>query len=348
MKYHPDRNTDPDQAEEAGKKFKLINDAYQVLVDHNKRRQYDLHHTVANGDSNITKDVSEYDTSVDVTSLGGIGRVFGAMISKFGIPIPTQINIDVVHTAQEICSNGGIEGGGPPLDPRVIDLTWGWGNEGKVDRQAAAFYRLTVDHAHAEKGFVINVRSLNKGKFKLIMFDKDGCVLHQEESISATSTPPATANKERLPVHIPGVNTHSYTQATFFFTKFDTYRLDEASSTNHDKSKDNIPPLFNRLDTLSNSKKKIAAGQYLLCVYGDNFIGKTNFNIVAVPSKNDATEVHTIEEADESLMEVKRQLTQLKNDYITTKAAYDAVLAKMKENEEKLNVALTKREKAYS
>jgi DnaJ-class molecular chaperone len=39
MRYHPDRN--PENTEEAGKKFKEINEAYEVLGDERKRWQYD-------------------------------------------------------------------------------------------------------------------------------------------------------------------------------------------------------------------------------------------------------------------------------------------------------------------
>jgi len=39
MRYHPDRN--PENTEEAGKKFKEINEAYEVLGDEDKRQQYD-------------------------------------------------------------------------------------------------------------------------------------------------------------------------------------------------------------------------------------------------------------------------------------------------------------------
>lgn len=38
MKYHPDRNKDDTSAE---KKFKEINEAYQVLGDAEKKKQYD-------------------------------------------------------------------------------------------------------------------------------------------------------------------------------------------------------------------------------------------------------------------------------------------------------------------
>ena len=46
---------------------------------------------------------SEQPNSMDVSNLGGIGRVFGAVISRLGVPIPTQINQDTLDIAQEIC-----------------------------------------------------------------------------------------------------------------------------------------------------------------------------------------------------------------------------------------------------
>jgi len=39
MRYHPDRN--PENTEEAGKKFKEISESYEVLSDEDKRQQYD-------------------------------------------------------------------------------------------------------------------------------------------------------------------------------------------------------------------------------------------------------------------------------------------------------------------
>lgn len=277
--------------EYAAVKYKNVNEAYHVLVDAHKRKLYDQR-----GDkpsNQVAAQTPSAADSGDVTSLGGIGRVFGAVISRLGIPINTTISQDIILTAQTICKHGGIEGGGPPIDPRVSDLPWGWAAEGKVDRSIGAYYRLTVDPQHAEAGFIIHVRSVTKGKFKLILFDKEGVVLHQEESLKERDLP--------------------YTQSTLFFTNFDTYSLPENAIVSGDKS---LPNVFHRLESYTYSKKRISPAQYLLCVYGDNFIGKTSFSIIAVPSKNDSTEVHGLEEADETLLETKAKLETLKQEYV--------------------------------
>jgi len=89
MKYHPDKNPGN---EEAAEKFKELSTAYAVLSDPNKKRQYDLHGEGDGGAAELS--------SINVDELGTVGRLFGALISKAGIPVPTEITQKVLTAAQ--------------------------------------------------------------------------------------------------------------------------------------------------------------------------------------------------------------------------------------------------------
>lgn len=65
-----------------------------MLSDPTKRKAYDA--------SDLDKVAPHEVDGVDVSTLGGLGRVFGAVISRFGVPVSTQINADLVEEAQAI------------------------------------------------------------------------------------------------------------------------------------------------------------------------------------------------------------------------------------------------------
>ena len=117
MKYHPDKNPGD---EEAAEKFKELSTAYAVLSDPNKKRQYDIH-----GEDGSVAELS----SINVEDLGTVGRLFGALISKAGIPVPTEITQKVLTGAQHI---GKGHTDVPGFDvPSVEDLLWGQTVTGK-------------------------------------------------------------------------------------------------------------------------------------------------------------------------------------------------------------------------
>ena len=111
MKYHPDKNPGN---EEAAEKFKELSTAYAVLSDPNKKRQYDLH-----GEEGSVADLG----SVNVEDLGTVGRLFGALVSKAGIPVPTEITQKVLTAAQHL-GRGATSVPGFDLPP-VETLIWG-------------------------------------------------------------------------------------------------------------------------------------------------------------------------------------------------------------------------------
>jgi hypothetical protein len=151
----------------------------------------------------------------------------------------------------------------------VEDLVWGWSMDGNVGRQEANFYRISVDQQKADNGFIVFCRSL-KGKFKLVVFDAEGSALHIEESMQS---------RDRS----------QWETALYFLTAFDTYHL--GTPLPPSLREQDLPAIFGALDSFSPSNLSIVPGQYLICVYGDNFIGKTSYSLLTVPTQNDCQEV---------------------------------------------------------
>ena len=74
-------------------------------------------------------------------NLNSMMRVFGAMMTRLGVPIPTQIGASTLIAAQEICKNDGLMK--DTVLGRISELKLGSaGITGKTDRQEGVFYRL--------------------------------------------------------------------------------------------------------------------------------------------------------------------------------------------------------------
>merc|ERR1712045_891337 len=184
MKYHPDKNPGN---EEAAEKFKELAVAYEVLSDPNKKRQYDLH-----------GDVEDIGSSLNVSELGTMGRLFGALVSKAGIPLPTEITQKVLTAAQHL-SKGVSEVPGFEL-PSVTVLEYGQVVSGVVERQDAQFFKIKVSEEDLRSGIIVNCFSTNGDKFKLIVFDSQGNVQIVEESQQPSSKKKSSqANLHLLP-----------------------------------------------------------------------------------------------------------------------------------------------------
>ena len=131
MEYHPDRNKNPDAEE----KFKEVNEAYQVLIDPQKRTQYDRfgHAGVGARSGGFTRDFEGYDV------FGGFGDIFDSFFGdlagrgqqrtaqrgadiQYGVTIPfeeavfgTEREVEVSRTERcHKCHGSGAEPGTRP------------------------------------------------------------------------------------------------------------------------------------------------------------------------------------------------------------------------------------------
>jgi len=314
MKYHPDKNPGN---EEAAEKFKELSTAYAVLSDPNKKRQYDLH-----GEEGSVAELG----SVNVEDLGTVGRLFGALVSKAGIPVPTEITQKVMTAAQHL-SKGVTNIPGFDL-PHVETLIWGQSIAGTVERQCGHFFKLTITEQDLKNGVIIQCTSAGNDKFKVIFFDTDGNVRLVEES----------QKRKR------------HSEANMYVVPFARYQLNETMPLSMMKHLDEeVPPVFMILDTYDKDIKSLLPGTHLFCVYGDNWFQSVKYNlkcVVAIPPSDDCVE--TIKNSESLLAEKKKHLENFQGEFCEIKKKYEEACKKLEGDITDTVELMEQREKAYN
>jgi len=314
MKYHPDKNPGN---EEAAEKFKELSTAYAVLSDPNKKRQYDLH-----GEEGSVAELG----SVNVEDLGTVGRLFGALVSKAGIPVPTEITQKVMTAAQHL-SKGVTNVPGFDL-PHVETLIWGQSIAGTVDRQCGHFFKLTITEQDLKNGVIIQCTSAGNDKFKVIFFDNDGNVRLVEES----------QKRKR------------HSEANLYVVPFARYQLMETMPLSMMKHLDEeVPPVFMILDTYDKDIKSLLPGTHLFCVYGDNWFQSVKYNlkcVVAIPPNDECVE--SIKTSEMLLAEKKKHLENFQGEFCEIKKKYEEACKKLETDITETVELMEQREKSYN
>ncbi|GMT18852.1 hypothetical protein PFISCL1PPCAC_10149, partial [Pristionchus fissidentatus] len=308
LKYHPDRNPGDEKAQE---QFKKISIAYSVISDPVKRRNYDV-----SGPSSSQMDFDGF----DVSELGGVGRVFGALFSKLGVPIPTQISTKVLAQARHLTE-------GTPCDATATTLEPGKPISAYVGKQEAAFYKVDVKEEHRHKGVSIVCKSPSMSKFKLVLFDKEGGVRLIQES-----------QKKK-----------SCTMASMFFVPQQIANLEEFVPMKFHMEDRDTPLTFHYLDTLeAQAAHLLDSRAHFLCVYGDNWLNQVKYSITFLPLNDKCDEsMNGISLAESALLLKKTEMNTFCEEYKEAKRKYEAAVIRLKEEDKLLTEILKTREQLY-
>ncbi|CAO2828484.1 unnamed protein product [Amaranthus hypochondriacus] len=307
LKYHPDKNANNPEAAEL---FKEVAYSYNILSDPEKRRQYD-----AAGFEAL--DIEGMDMEIDLSNLGTVNTMFAALFSKLGVPIKTTISANVLEEAL----NGTVT---------VRPLPVGTSVNGKVDKQCAHFFSVTISEEQTQAGIVVRVSSAAQSKFKLLYFEQEanggyGLALQEDSE-----------------------KTGKVTSAGMYFLHFQVYRLNSTVNA-YAVAKDPEAAFFKRLEGLQPCEvSELKPGTHIFAVYGDNFFKPASYTIEALCAKTYEDTTEKLKEIEAQILRKRNELNQFESEYRRALARFQEVTNRYNQEKQSVDELLKQRDSIHS
>ncbi|XP_076914717.1 chaperone protein dnaJ 15-like [Bidens hawaiensis] len=307
LKYHPDKNASNPEASEL---FKEVSYSYSILSDPEKRRQYDN-----SGFEAI--DAEGVDMEIDLSNLGTVNTMFAALFSKLGVPIKTTISFNVLEEAL----NGTVT---------VRPLPIGSSVTGKVEKQCAHFFSVTISDEQAKSGIVIRVTSTAQSKFKLLYFEQDN------------------GGGYSLALQEDSEKTGKVTSAGMYFLHFQVYRMDSTVNALA-MVKDPEAAFFKRLEGLQPCEvSELRSGTHIFAVYGDNFFKTASYTIEAICATTYEDTTHKLKDIEQQILRKRTELRQFETEYRQALARFQEVTHRYGQEKQNVDELLKQRDSIQS
>lgn len=280
------------------------------MSDPEKRRQYD-----AAGFEAL--DAEGMDMEIDLSNLGTVNTMFAALFSKLGVPIKTTISANVLEEAL----NGTVT---------VRPLPVGTSVNGKVDKQCAHFFGVTISEEQAQSGIVVRVTSPAQSKFKLLYFEQDanggyGLALQEDSE-----------------------KTGKVTSAGMYFLHFQVYRLDSTVNALA-MAKDPEAAFFKRLEGLQPCEvSELKPGTHIFAVYGDNFFKPASYTIEALCVKSYEDTTEKLKDIEAQILRKRNELRQFESEYRKALAQFQEVTNRYNQEKQSVDELLKQRDNIHS
>ncbi|CAI9263138.1 unnamed protein product [Lactuca saligna] len=295
LKYHPDKNASNPEASEL---FKEVAYSYSILSDPEKRRQYDNAGFEA-------IDAEGMDMEIDLSNLGTVNTMFAALFSKLGVPIKTTISANVLEEAL----NGTVT---------VRPLPIGTSVSGKVEKQCAHFFGVTISEEQAQSGIVVRVSSAAQSKFKNVN-------LHVKSNIPATYFEQDNGGGYSLALQEDSDKTGKVTSAGMYFLHFQVYRMDSTVNALA-MAKDPEAAFFKRLEGLQPCEvSELKSGTHIFAVYGDNFFKTASYTIEAICATTYQDTTVKLKEIEQQILRKRTELRHFETEYRQALQRYQEV-----------------------